>query len=190
MTPSPADAARHRGRWILVALFLLFFGSVAAAGILRFSGWMPAGQRNYGELLRPPGDLRGLAPRLASGGAYPWLQPKRIWRIVVVAPDGCAQACVKLARDLDTVWQLFGHRADRVHILWIGNVPPGMPQGPALRVLQADASLLAALPGHEASAAGVPVFVADPNGFLVLRYAPGFDPAGLRRDVAKLLQLM
>ena len=36
---------------------------------------------------------------------------------------------------------------------------------------------------------GVPVYVIDPNGFVILRYAPGFDPAGLRTDVAKLLKL-
>jgi hypothetical protein len=32
--------------------------------------------------------------------------------------------------------------------------------------------------------------VIDPNGFVVLRYAPGFDPVGLRADVAKLLKLL
>ncbi|MCW0465993.1 hypothetical protein NB705_003066 [Xanthomonas sacchari] len=39
-------------------------------------------------------------------------------------------------------------------------------------------------------AAGVPIYVIDPNGFVVLRYAPGFDPAGLRADLAKLLKLL
>mgnify|MGYP000885191727 CR=1 FL=1 len=29
--------------------------------------------------------------------------------------------------------------------------------------------------------AGVPVYVVDPNGFVILRYAPGFDPGGWRR---------
>jgi glutathione peroxidase-family protein len=38
--------------------------------------------------------------------------------------------------------------------------------------------------------AGVPVYVIDPNGFVVMRFAPGFDPADLRADVAKLLKLI
>jgi hypothetical protein len=37
---------------------------------------------------------------------------------------------------------------------------------------------------------GVPVYVIDPNGFVILRYPPGFDPSGLRADLAKLLKLM
>jgi hypothetical protein len=56
-------------------------------------------------------------------------------------------------------------------------------------VLRADAALLDGLPRvHDA--AGVPVYVIDPNGFVVLRYAPGFDPAGLRADMSKLLKLL
>ena len=37
--------------------------------------------------------------------------------------------------------------------------------------------------------AGIPVYVIDPNGFVILRYAPGFDPVDLRTDVARLLKL-
>ena len=38
-------------------------------------------------------------------------------------------------------------------------------------------------------AAGTPVYVIDPNGFVVLRYPPQTDPAGIRADVARLLKL-
>ena len=36
---------------------------------------------------------------------------------------------------------------------------------------------------------GVPVYVIDPNGFVILRYAAGSDPGDLRSDLAKLLKL-
>jgi len=38
-------------------------------------------------------------------------------------------------------------------------------------------------------AAGTPVYVIDPNGFVIMRYAPGFELAGLRKDMATLLKL-
>ena len=54
MDPKPFDPAqRRRGRWMLVGLFALFFGTVFGAGILRFSGWQPAGHKNHGQLLQP-----------------------------------------------------------------------------------------------------------------------------------------
>ncbi|WP_045738628.1 hypothetical protein [Xanthomonas sp. MUS 060] len=186
--PIPREAAA-RGRWPLIALFVLFFGSMLAAGVLRFSGWQPPARRNHGELLTPPADLRALQPRLADGSLYAWRPQQRLWRIALAPPAECASVCDALARELDKVWQLFGHDADHVQILWIGTPSPWIRALPPVRVLRADPALLAALPrAHEA--AGVPVYVIDPNGFVVLRYAPGFDPAGLRSDLAKLLKLL
>ena len=56
-----------------------------------------------------------------------------------------------------------------------------------LRRLHPDASLRAALPD---ASPGIPVYILDPNGWLILRYPPGADPGGLRSDLAKLLKLI
>lgn len=190
MTSEAPDAARtRRGRWMLLALFALFFGSVIGAGVLRFSGWQPAAHKNHGEMLQPPSDAREIVPKQADGSDYLWNPSERIWRIVVAPPADCAQACVGLARDLDKVWRLFGHNADKVEILWIGQPPAAAPQPPSLRVLRPDSALRETLPRAD-DPAGVPVFVIDPHGFVILRYAPGFDPADLRSDVSKLLKLI
>lgn len=184
---------RRRNRAILVAIAAVFIGSLVLAGVLRFSGWRPAGLKNHGELLDPPGDLRALTPRLVDGGAYAWAPIERTWRIAVVAPSECADDCAKLARDVDTVWQLFGKDADRVHILWLCAdmscaYPQNAPQPATLKLVQPSDELRATLP-RAGAPSGLPVYVIDPNGFAVLRYAPGFDPVGLRADVAKLLKL-
>ncbi|KPL49067.1 hypothetical protein XAXN_09850 [Xanthomonas axonopodis] len=189
---SSTSATPHsvkRGRRMLIALALLFFGSMLLAGVLRFSGWQPASMRNNGELLKPPADLRAMVPVRANGQPYAWAPSERIWRIAVAPPADCTQQCVALAAELDKVWQLLGHRADKVDVLWIGAPLAGLPPMPALRVLRDDARLRQALP-RGTEAAGVPVYVIDPNGFVILRYAPGFDPAGLRSDLVKLLKLM
>ncbi|WP_314106537.1 hypothetical protein [uncultured Stenotrophomonas sp.] len=180
--------ARNRGRWTLVALFGLFFGAMALAGVLRFSGWQPAAHRNTGQMLQPPVDARALPPTLASGDAYPWNPDAHVWRILVAPAPNCTAECVTLSQGLGKVWQLFGHRADNVEILWLGT-PPAEAQGlPALRVLAPQPSLRAALPAVD-DAAGTPVYVIDPNGFVIMRYAPGFELAGLRKDMATLLKL-
>jgi len=189
-SPSPDEAARiRRGRWILVLIFLLFFGTIFGAGVLRFSGWQPQGTKVHGEMLQPAVDARAVVPKLKDGGDYAWQPAERMWRIAVAPPAGCASECVKLAKDLDVVWQLFGNKADHVEILWIGTHPAGAPQAPALRVLQATPELLAALP-RASDPAGVPLYVIDPNGFVILRYPPGTDPGFIRTDVSKLLKLI
>jgi hypothetical protein len=192
--PDPFDPkVRNRNRAMLVAIAALFLGSMFIAGVLRFSGWRPAGLKNHGELLDPPGDLRALTPKLADGAAYEWQPIERTWRIAVVAPRECGDDCAKVARDVDTVWQLFGKDADRVHVLWLCAATPctyphSAPRPATLRLVPPAADLRAGLPRSNADG-GIPVYVIDPNGFAVLRYAPGFDPVGLRADLAKLLKL-
>lgn len=190
---------RNRNRTLLLLLFAMFFGSMLVAGLLRFSGWRPQGTKNHGELLDPPGDLRALTPRLADGSQYHWKSGERLWRIAVAPPADCGAQCDALARELETVWQLFGKDADDVHVLWLCPAtgecrwPDSVPKPATLRLVQPDERIRAGLPRVDAPGAGgvrgVPAYVIDPYGFVILRYAPGFDPSGLRADVARLVKL-
>ena len=193
---SPQNPDAHkRNRTMLIALFVMFFGSMLVAGLLRFSGWQPQGMKNHGELLQPPADLREAQLLANDGSPYRWQPEARLWRIAVAPPADCGQECARVARDIDKVWQLFGKDADRVHVLWLCptatacSPPAGVSSAPALRVLQADPSTRAVLPGVD-DPRGVSVYVIDPNGFVILRYPPGFDLGGLRTDLARLLKLM
>lgn len=190
MTPSPPATPRsvRRGRRMFIALCVLFFGTMLVAGGMRFSGWRPAATSQYGELLSPPSDLRGVTPVLADGQPYRWQPSERLWRIAIAPTGECGASCLALANDLDKVWRLFGHNADRVQVLWIGVRPDGLPAWPELRIVRADPALRQGLPRVD-DPAGIPVYVIDPNGFVILRYAPGSDPVGLRSDLSKLLKL-
>lgn len=188
MNSPVSTSQRNRNRSLLILIVVIFLGSALVAGALRFSGWRPEGTRNHGELLQPPNDLRQVTLRLQDGGDYPWDPDERIWRIVLAPPAGCGQECVELSADLDVVWRLFGRHADRVHTLWVGQVPEDITRNRSLRVIEPDPAVRAALPRVD-DAAGVPAYVIDPNGFVILRYAPGFDPGDLRSDMSRLLRL-
>jgi len=75
----------------------------------------------------------------------------------------------------------------------VGHEPADAPRQANLRLLQADSAMRTQLPRVDAvtfkGGRGVPVYVIDPNGFVILRYAAGFDPGDLRSDLAKLLKL-
>ncbi|BCT92406.1 hypothetical protein LYSHEL_14300 [Lysobacter helvus] len=188
----PAQATRNRNRMTLVAIALLFFGALAVAGFLRFSGWRPAGLKARGELLQPPADLRRVAPVLADGTQYAWNPATRTWRIAAMARD-CdttnAAACADVLSQLDTVWQLMGRDADRVDVLWVGAVPANGTRPGTLRAVRASDALRDGLPRSSDARGPVVVYILDPNGFVVLRYAPGFDPGDLRTDLSRLLKV-
>ena len=190
--PTPSQLhARKRNRNALLLIAVMIFGSFLVAGALRFSGWRPEGMKNKGELLQPYGDLRGYAPTLANGGAYGWKDEPRIWRIVAM-PRDCATSraaeCKRLLADFDKVWRLMSKDADRVHVLWAGDLPPGVAVPREVRQLRADDGLRAGLARWD-DASGDAAWLVDPNGFVVLRYAPGFDPGDLRSDLARLLKI-
>lgn len=176
-----------RSRLVLLLIAALFLGSFAAAALLRFSGWEPAHTRNYGELLDPPLDLRELSLRAADGTAYPWQPAQRVWRIAVVPPEHCTAVCADLLDALRRIWLSEGRFAGRLHVLWFGEPPAAGAPFAALRAMRPDAALRRRLPAEPAGE-GVPVYLIDPSGFLVLRYRAGFDPRGLRKDLGRLLK--
>lgn len=183
----------NRSRLVLLAIFALFFGSLLIAGVLRFTDWRPAGTSSHGEMLDPPGDLRRAVPLRVDGSAYAWNPAARTWRIALAPPAACGRECVALAHSLDTVRQLTGRHASRVDVLWLCASTTCAPPADAsrlatLQLLQSNPALRAALPRVD-DPRGVPVYVIDPNGFVILRYPPGFDAGGLRADLAKLLKL-
>lgn len=194
MTESnPGRAIRRHNRGILLIVLAMFFGGMLVAGALRFSGWRPHGMKNKGEMLQPYGDLRGYSPTLADGTPYAWKDSPRTWRIVAM-PQDCdgarREACTRLLGDLDKVWRLMGRNADRVHVLWAGAPPVDVSTLREVHLIRADERLRSVLVrSGKDTAGGDPVWLVDPNGFVVLRYAAGSDPGDLRGDLARLLRI-
>lgn len=193
--PPPVDTrVRNRNRLALLAVVAVFVLPILVAMWIARSDRIPEATGVHGQMYDPARDLRDLDLQPVDGSAYAWNPEERTWRILVVPPARCGQECVDLVADLDKVWRLFGRNAGRVHVLWACAEeacmpPPGTALPGTFLRIHPDARLRAALPGVD-DPAGTPVYVLDPNGFLVLRYAPGFDPSGLRRDVGKLVRLV
>lgn len=176
---------RSRLQMLLVAA--LFLGSFGVAATLFFSGWKPGHTRNIGEMLEPYPDLRDIALVQADGQAFDWNPAARNWHVVFAAPENCGEPCLRMLDALHRVWLSEGRHADRLKVLWFGELPAGGPAFPGLVPMQPNAELAARLP-DAARPDALPAYLADPNGYLVLRYAPGFDPSGLRKDLGRVLK--
>lgn len=184
---APVPASRLRSRLTLLLIAALFLGSFIIAAVLRFSGWTPDASRNYGELLQPPTDLGQLALLKSDGSRYDWTPERDAWRIVVVPAPGCTIACTRALDALHRVWLNQGRKADRIDVLWFGPLPAEGTRFRSLVQMRPNESLVAALP-EPATPDGLPVYLVDPSGFLALHYHAGFDPIGLRKDLAKLVK--
>ena len=187
-SPEPATPPRSqlRSRLTLLLVAAFFLTPFIAAAVLFFSGWQPPGRRKYGELLQPPVSLATHTLRRADGSEFAWQPERNGWRFLVAAPEGCTTACAHTLDTLHRLWLGQGRKADRLEVLWFGALP-AQPRFRALVPMQADPRLVAQLP-EAARADAVPVYLVDPDGYLVLHYRPGFDPAGVRKDLGKLVK--
>ena len=176
-----------RSRISLLLVAAMFLGSFGVAATLFFGGWKPTSTRNIGEMLSPYPDLRDVALVRADGQPWQWQPAERHWHIIVAPPAGCGEPCTQMLAALQRVWVSEGRHAERLKVLWFGELPAGAPEFPGLVPMQSSPGLAAKLPDTVAPDA-LPAYLADPNGYLVLRYAPGFNPSGLRKDLGRVLK--
>ena len=178
---------RNRNRLKLLAIAAVFFGPIALALLLNANGWIPKA-KTQGEQFSPPVDLRNATLHLADGSPYAWAPTTRMRRLLVLAPARCDATCAARAGELEKLREIFGRDAEHLELLWMGDYPADAPRPPGMRLLADDPAIRARLP-RAADPAGAPVYVVDPYGFVILRYAPGADIAAMRRDLNTLLKL-
>jgi len=177
-----------RSRFTMILVVAFFFASFGLAGALIFFGWKPTAMRNSGELLSPPISLLETKIVLASGESLTWESADRQWQILVPSNSACSTSCDELADILHRVVLTQGKNSERVKILWLDQLPNNVDQ-----VAQLTAAKITAQPlqgaGPDSPFGQQYVYFIDPNGFLVMRYRPGFDPTGMRKDLARLLKV-
>ncbi len=182
-----ARPSQLKSRLILLLIVAMFFSSFLIAWGLRLSGWTPSSSKNLGELIQPPKDLSQAGFLYADGKPYSWETEKHIWRVVVVPSDDCDAACTKMTDTLLRVWETQGRQADRVDVLWFGELPKDAHIFRKLFAMKPSPALQMALP-QTSTANSLPVYLIDPSGFLVMQYRPDFNPSDLRKDLARLLK--
>lgn len=164
---------RHLPLALLTTLALL--PALVAAG-LYWGGWRSEGHRAHGRFLTPPAVLGG-AEGVAQGD----------WTLLYLTPAACDPVCVKALHGLRMAHLAQGGEQGRVRRLAL------TPDAALARALAAADSGLAAHPAPpDLSArlgdASPGIYLIDPRGNAILRYAPDADPRGLRQDLAHLLK--
>lgn len=176
-----------RSRLILLLIAAMFFGSFGIAALLRFAGWEPEKHKNFGELLQPPVDFSTRTFTRADGTPYYWRPEDNGWRLVFVSNRPCDAACTAQYDMLRRIRLSQGRHAARIDVLWFAQLPAGALAYDGLVPMRPAPELAGSLYAIDA-AGGHPAYIIDSGGFVVMRYRPGFDPSGLRKDLAKLVK--
>jgi hypothetical protein len=184
----PARAVRNRNRWLLVAILAVFIGPILVALALSRGGWRPGGNKAYGTLIDPPRAIDTAPITLASGDKLVWRNPQWQWTLLALPRTTCAQACQVALGDVMRMRATLGRNAERLRVVYLGAPLPAAALS-ALAPLQigsddADTFATVRADGDDALA----LALVDPGGYLMMRYAPGYDIAGVRRDLPKVIK--
>ena len=186
-------------RSVLVAVLAIsMLPLVLAAALNVFAPqWRPWGTANNGELIEPPRllsvhGLQGLDDQppgadLLSHG----------WTMVYLGTPSCADACRAQLDKLGRVILALGKDAPRVQrLLVLAPGGTGTPRVTALeqtrprtRVVRAAARWMDAF-GDDGNGTSAPgrLYVVDPRGYLMMRYAPATEAAKILADMKRLLK--
>jgi hypothetical protein len=110
------------------------------------------------------------------------------WTLLVRVPATCDDACWQRVRLLANVRTSLGRNANELELMLLEHEPPL-----AHRADFADfaiASPETPLPGRLAAPLtdGPELWLVNPYGLAEMRYAPGYVPAQLRKDLGKLIR--
>jgi len=190
-------AARTRlGRWKM-ALVLLICAAPVVASYFTYYVVRPEGRRNHGELIDPQRPLPDLNATLLDGTSVNLRTLKDQWLLVSVSGGACDAACANHLYFQRQLREGLGKNKDRLERVWLIDDAAPVPTEilPALR----DATLIrvprAALEQWLVPQAGKQLqdhlYVVDPMGNWMMRFAPGVDLAtapGIKKDLEHLMR--
>jgi cytochrome oxidase Cu insertion factor (SCO1/SenC/PrrC family) len=200
MTPANTPNPR-RGRLQFLGLAALFLGPLGLAFWMYYGGHLIPGHKvNHGALLDPVQTLPPSAGLQTPSGALTGSDLlRRRWSLVYVTGNRCDEACLSTLGELSKVRLAMDHERDRVQRVLLGAAPcctvaeVGEPAAD-LAIAYTDGpvgqALLAALPPPAGrSSPESTIYIVDPLGNLVMRFAASDDRKGLIKDLEKLLRL-
>lgn len=185
MNPTAAEPKRARGRLQLLLIIGVVLGPMLlASAMYRFSFWVPE-SRSYDGVLVANGQGREVLGVQAGTEAR--------WELLVTAPQGCNENCrelVYLARQINIGLAReavrAGHALATSQALDAAYEQRLQHEYPRLKRYALDASVYSTNP--EAPAAPQ-LWIVDPHGNLVLRYAADADGKAILDDLKYLLKI-
>ena len=203
------QSGRIRNRPLI--LILLIGTGAPILSTAMFFLWRPDSFTHYGELISPPVPVPS-EWRTAEGGDWEgWERDDSdgaggAWILIRVGDSECGLECLReLCRMRQLRLMMHGdyHRVGRAWLLTGGGIPAdsltmttdcGEERAAELRERAGVVDVLEGvklLRGESEKITVVPgwLYVADPNGLLVMHYPPGADLYKIRRDFRRLLKL-
>lgn len=186
---------RNSARLQIIALVAVFVLPWVAAFL-----WTPPGRVNNGELIEPVVVVPEMLLQNAEQKDIEFSSLQHHWLLLTTTGGQCDERCEKTLYVMRQVRLSLGKHAPRIQSILLTSSP--LSSDDLSRYREADPNLVILTPhSSDSEAAGVlfdaqkeqptaanGILVIDPNGNLMMRYAAGFEPKLIRKDLSRLLK--
>jgi len=202
--PTIDPGRRRRSRMLLLGILASFAVPLVLAivwlRVVQSGAAGDLGDTSRGELIRPAVPLEGVALSDAAGVPIDLETFRGIWTMLYVPAADCGDVCQKNLYHMRQVRLALNNRMKRVQrmVLPTDGVPLDaglLAEHPGLIVAGGDDGAREALIGQidAAESALAPlddaIYLVDPLGNLMMRFAPDLDPGSMFKDVKHLLKV-
>ncbi len=199
------ESQKNSNRRKLVMVLVVFVLPVVAAVSMYLTGWKPSSTGNYGELVQPARFIDDREMQTVDGKTVKFSELHGKWTMVYFDSASCTEECVKqlyVMRQTHIAQGKDQDRVQRVFILTDDKSPEDkvidtlvakLSDYAGMRVWKGDKIVLAKLTqefgmGSQEVTTSRAIYLLDPQGNLMMRYVAGIDPAGMRKDLVRLLK--
>jgi hypothetical protein len=194
--PEPSEQRTKNGR-LKMLLVLLLCASPVVASYITYYFIRPEGRRNFGELINPQIPVPNLSASTLEGKTINLQTLKGQWLLVSISGAACDKKCENHLYLQRQIRETLGKEKDRLDWVWL--VSDAAPVSETLQTALKGATVLR-LPAEQISswiqaAQGQKledhIYVVDPMGNWMMRYAPGFtaeSAVNAKKDLVRLLK--
>ncbi len=192
---TPTSHSRRNTLLLLAAVFVLPF--VVGSGLF-WLDWRPEKYINHGDLLQPPILLPETGLSHADGRPLPASDFRGKWLLVLPVNGACDKDCEKSLQLMQQVHIALNKEQDRLLRVLVSIDSSGTHSSPALLKLQQHfPDIVVAMAKASAKVnvwrsllgdSGQKIFIVDPLGNVMMRYAEPIDMRGVLKDLERLLK--
>jgi len=188
-------AERRRTRILLVGTFLVFFVPIMAAWLLNVfaPNWRPFGTLNHGTLVEPVRQVGVEGLNRLDGGPVQADYLSGRWTLAQLVDGDCGRGCLEALARSHQVQLALGDDMQRVQLILVvekAAAPQAATLPPGVTVATADDAWLARFSFAQTQPVeSVHLFLVDPQGYLMMRYAADVDQRALLADLERLLKI-
>lgn len=199
MKTEPTVGRASSSKWVPALVLIVAILPVAASISLYVSGWRPSATVNHGDLIAPPHKLTDTPMQDIDGKTVHFGDLHGKWGMLYFGSSACPEECMRNLFRMRQIYIAQGKDSERVERAFITNDgAPSTLKGKladytGMHIWTADAAALPMIASNFGTDATQlmqqhNIYLIDPMGNLIMRFAPDLDPAGMRKDLERLLK--